>query len=307
MQERYAYLGPAGTFSEAALRAVAGSENAELVPCPTIETTLEAVRLGTADRAVVPIESSVDGAVTATLDELATGDELFITAEVLLPIRFALLVRDGTRLDEIATVGGHPQAQAQCRRWLAANLPGAEWLPTASNALAARQVAAGELDAALAGAFAAADYGLSVLADDVHDTAGAVTRFVVVSKPGPLPARSGADRTSLVAFLAEDHPGALMEILTEFAVRGINLTRIESRPTGDALGKYYFCIDCEGHVDDARVGEALMGLRRVCADVRFVGSYPRSDGGKTQVRAGTSDVEFADAAAWLARLRYGRV
>jgi prephenate dehydratase len=307
MQERYAYLGPAGTFSEAALRAVAGSENAELVPCPTIETTLEAVRLGTADRAVVPIESSVDGAVTATLDELATGDELFITAEVLLPIRFALLVRDGTRLDEIGTVGGHPQAQAQCRRWLAANLPGAEWLPTASNALAARQVSAGELDAALAGAFAAADYGLSVLADDVHDTAGAVTRFVVVSKPGPLPARSGADRTSLVAFLAEDHPGALMEILTEFAVRGINLTRIESRPTGDALGKYYFCIDCEGHVDDARVGEALMGLRRVCADVRFVGSYPRSDGGKTQVRAGTSDVEFADAAAWLARLRYGRV
>jgi prephenate dehydratase len=307
MRERYAYLGPAGTFSEAALRAVAGSEDAELVPCPTIETTLEAVRLETADRAVVPIESSVDGAVTATLDELATGDELFITAEVLLPIRFALLVRDGTRLGEIATVGGHPQAQAQCRRWLAANLPGAEWLPTASNALAARQVADGELDAALAGAFAAADYGLSVLADDVHDTAGAVTRFVVVSKPGPLPARSGADRTSLVAFLAEDHPGALMEILTEFAVRGINLTRIESRPTGDALGKYYFCIDCEGHVDDARVGEALMGLRRVCAEVRFVGSYPRSDGGKTQVRAGTSDAEFADAAAWLARLRYGRV
>src|SRR6202011_2098081 len=134
MQERYAYLGPAGTFSEAALRAVAGSENAELVPCATIETTLEAVRLGTVDRAVVPIESSVDGAVTATLDELATGDELFITAEVLLPIRFALLVRDGARLDEIATVGGPPQAQAQCRHWLAANLPEAEWLPTASNA-----------------------------------------------------------------------------------------------------------------------------------------------------------------------------
>ena len=307
MQERYAYLGPAGTFSEAALRTIPGSENAELVPCPTIEATLDAVRLGSAERAVVPIESSVDGAVTATLDELATGDELLISAEVLLPIRFALLVRDGTRLDEITTVGGHPQAQAQCRRWLTANLPAAEWLPVASNALAAQQVAAGELDAALAGAFAAPDYGLSVLVDEVHDTAGAVTRFVVVGKPGPLPAPTGADRTSLVAFLAEDHPGALMEILTEFAVRGINLTRIESRPTGDALGRYYFCIDCEGHIDDARVGEALMGLRRVCAVVRFVGSYPRSDGGKTQVRAGTSDAEFADAAAWLARLRYGRV
>jgi prephenate dehydratase len=307
MQPRYAYLGPAGTFSEAALHSLAGSDHAELVPCPTIEATLDAVRLGQAERAVVPIESSVDGAVTATLDELATGDELLISAEVLLPIRFALLVRDGTGLDEIVTVGGHPHAQAQCRRWLAANLPDAEWLPTASNALAARQVAAGELDAALAGAFAAPGYGLSVLADGVHDTAGAVTRFVVVGKPGPLPAPTGADRTSLVAFLAEDHPGALMEILTEFAVRGINLTRIESRPTGDALGRYYFCIDCEGHVDDARVGEALMGLRRLCAVVRFAGSYPRSDGGKTQIRPGTSDAEFAEAAAWLGRLRYGRV
>jgi prephenate dehydratase len=307
MQYRYAYLGPAGTFTEAALRTLDGSEHAEHVPFPTIAAALEAVRLGAAERAVVPIESSVDGAVTATLDELATGDELLIYAEVLLPVGFALLVRDGTRLGDIATVGGHPQAQAQCRRWLADHLPGAEWLPAASNATAARQVADGELDAALAGAFAAPGYGLSVLVDEVHDRAGAITRFVVVGRPEPLPAPTGADRTSLVAFLADDHPGALMEILTEFAVRGINLTRIESRPTGDVLGRYYFCIDCEGHIDDARVGEALIGLRRVCTDVRFAGSYPRADGGKTQVRRGTSDAEFADAAAWLARLRYGRV
>ena len=307
MQEKYAYLGPAGTFSEAALHTLADAENAELVPCPTIGAALDAVRSGSAEVGVVPIESSVEGPVTATLDELATGDELLIGAEILLPIRFALLGREGTRLDEIATVGGHPQAQAQCRRWLASNLPAAEWLPAASNALAASQVAAGQLDAALAGSFAAAAYGLSVLADEVNDRAEAVTRFVVVRKPGPLPAPSGADRTSLVAFLAEDHPGALMEILTEFAVRGINLSRIESRPTGDRLGRYYFCIDCEGHIDDARVGEAMMGLRRVCADVRFVGSYPRSDGGKTQVRSGTSNDDFADAAAWLGRLRYGRV
>jgi prephenate dehydratase len=137
--------------------------------------------------------------------------------------------------------------------------------------------------------------------------AGAVTRFVVVGRPGPVPAATGADRTSLVAFLREEHPGALMELLTEFAVRGINLTRIESRPTGDGLGKYCFSIDCEGHLDDARVGEALMGLRRVCADVKFLGSYPRHDGGPAQVRPGTSDAEFAQAAAWLGRLRYGRV
>ncbi|HEY3957749.1 MAG TPA: prephenate dehydratase [Streptosporangiaceae bacterium] len=304
---RYAYLGPAGTFTEAALRTLPDAAQAELVPCQTIAAALEEARLGHADAAVVPIESSVDGAVTATQDELATGGELLICGEVLLPVEFALLARPGTELAQITTVGGHPQAQAQCRHWLAGHLPGAQWRPAASNAMAAQQVADGELDAALAGSFAAADYELAVIADKVHDRAGAVTRFVVTRRPGPLPAPTGADRTSLAAFLAEDHPGALMEILTEFAVRGINLSRIESRPTGDALGRYYFCIDCEGHIDDARVGEALMGLRRVCADVRFMGSYPRSDGGKTQVRPGTSDGEFAAAAAWLGRLRYGRV
>ena len=304
---RYAYLGPEGTFTEAALRTLPDAGDAERLPCPTIQAALEAVRLGAADLAVVPIESSVDGAITATQDELATGGELRICAEVLLPIEFALLASPGTELAQVATVGGHPQAQAQCRQWLASNLPDAQWRPAASNAMAAHQVAEGELDAALAGAFAASGYGLAVIADKVHDRAGAITRFVAARRPGPLPAPTGADRTSLAAFLAEDHPGALMEILTEFAVRGINLTRIESRPTGDALGQYYFCIDCEGHIDNARVGEALMGLRRVCADVRFMGSYPRSDGGKTQVRPGTSDGEFASAAAWLGRLRYGRV
>ena len=304
---RYAYLGPAGTFTESALRTLPDAGQAELVPCATIQAALEAVRQASVDAAVVPIESSVDGAVTATLDELATGGELLIRAEVLLPIEFALLARPGTGIGQIATVGGHPQAQAQCRAWLAGHLPDAQWRPAASNAMAAQQVASGELDAALAGAFAATGYGLAVLADKVHDHAGAVTRFVLVGGPGPLPAATGADRTSLAAFLVQDHPGALMELLTEFAVRGINLSRIESRPTGDELGRYYFCIDCEGHIDDARVGEALMGLRRVCADVRFIGSYPRSDGGKTQVRAGTSDAEFAAAAAWLGRLRYGRV
>jgi prephenate dehydratase len=222
-------------------------------------------------------------------------------------VTFALLGRKGMGLADIKTVGGHPQAQPQCRRWLAQHLPDAEWRPASSNADAARQAADGQIDAALAGAFAAGRYGLAVLAGEVNDMPDAVTRFVVVSRPGPVPAATGADRTSLVAFLREDHPGALMELLTEFAVRGINLTRIESRPTGDGLGKYCFSIDCEGHLDDARVGEALMGLRRVCADVRFLGSYPRRDGGRSQVRTGTSDAEFAQAAAWLGRLRYGRV
>jgi prephenate dehydratase len=306
MADRFAYLGPEGTFTEAALAAFAG-EDADAVPYPSVGAALDAVRAGDADRAVVPIENSVEGAVTATLDELATGADLTIYAEVVLPVVFALLAREQTTLAGVKTVGGHPQAQPQCRRWLAAHLPDAEWRPASSNAEAARLAADGHLDAALAGAFAAGRYGLAVLASEVNDVPDAVTRFVVTGRPGPLPAPTGADRTSLVAFLREDHPGALMELLTEFAVRGVNLTRIESRPTGDGLGRYCFSIDCEGHLDDARVGEALMGLRRVCAQVKFLGSYPRQDGASTRVRPGTSDGEFAEAAAWLARLRYGRV
>lgn len=305
---RYAYLGPEGTFTEAAVTALAGPRDGDvqLVSCATIGATLAAVRSGATDRAVVPIESSVEGIVTATVDDLAGGGDLLIRAETRLPIEFALLARAGTTLDDVKTVGGHPQAEAQCRRWLAASLPGREWVPHPSNAEAARRVGEGELDAALASAAAAGRYGLVVLAPDVHDRSNAVTRFVEVVPPGSLPAPSGADRTSLAAFLAHDHPGALMEILTEFAVRGINLSAIQSRPTGDGLGSYFFFIDCEGHIDDARVGEAMMGVRRVCPDVRFLGSYPRSDGGRTQVRPGTSDPEFAEAAAWLGRLRYGR-
>jgi prephenate dehydratase len=306
---RYAYLGPEGTFTEAAVAALARAHSRadiEPVPCATVGAALAAVRTGAADRAVVPIESSVEGIVTATVDDLAGVGDVLIQAETRLPIEFALLARAGTELADVKTVGGHPQAEGQCRRWLAANLPGREWLPFPSNAEAARRVGAGELDAALAMAAAADRYGLTVLVPDVHDRSNAVTRFVEVAPPGSLPAPTGADRTSLAAFLAHDHAGALMEILTEFAVRGINLSTIQSRPTGDGLGSYFFFIDCEGHIDDARVGEAMMGVRRVCAEVRFLGSYPRTDGGRLQVRPGTSDSEFAEAAAWLARLRYGR-
>jgi prephenate dehydratase len=306
---RYAYLGPEGTFTEAAAAVLARSRvgaDVQLVPCSSVGASLAAVRTGAAERAVLPIESSVEGIVTATVDDLAGGGDVLICAETRLPIEFALLAREGTTLADVKTVGGHPQAEGQCRRWLAASLPGSEWLPFSSNAEAARRVGEGGLDAALASASAAGRYGLTVLAPDVHDRPNAMTRFVEVAPPGSLPAPTGADRTSLAAFLADDHAGALMEILTEFAVRGINLSTIQSRPTGDGLGSYFFFIDCEGHIDDARVGEAMMGVRRVCAEVRFLGSYPRSDGGRTHVRPGTSDPEFADAAAWLARLRYGR-
>jgi prephenate dehydratase len=233
-----------------------------------------------------------------------------ICAEVLIPVEFALLARPGTSLAGIRRVGGHPVAQPQCRNWLAANLPDADWLPAASNSDAARQVQEGALDAALAGVFAAELYGLVALATGVHDRDDAVTRFVAVRLPGQLPVPSGSDKTSVVAFLMDDHPGALMDILGQFAFRGVNLTRIESRPTGDGIGRYFFFIDCEGHVAQARVGEALMGLRRVCSTVRFLGSYPQATlavPGRAARQDDKSDEEFIEAADWLARIRSGQV
>ncbi len=313
---RYSYLGPRGTFTEAAVQALSGSAEPDALPCGSIQATLDAVRDGRSQLGVVPIESSVEGAVTATLDELAVGTELVICAEVLVPVEFALLARPGARLGGIRRVGGHPVALPQCRNWLAANLPQAGWVPAASNSDAARQVQEGSLDAALAGVFAAELYGLIPLATGVHDRDDAVTRFVAVRLPGELPGPSRADKTSVVAFLMDDHPGALMDILGQFAFRGVNLTRIESRPTGDGIGRYCFFIDCEGHVAQARVGEALMGLRRVCSAVRFLGSYPQAvpAGESATAKAGDlgqqnakSDAEFIEAADWLARIRSGQV
>ena len=200
-----------------------------------------------------------------------------------------------------------PHTEAQVRGWLRRTLPAARFIPAASTADGARAVAAGEADAAVAAPLAAEHYGLEIVADDIHDTDGAVTRFVLVARGGSPPAPpTGADRSTLVAFIADDHPGALLEILTEFAVRGVNLTRIESRPTGQGIGRYYFSVDCEGHLADARVGEALSALRRICDDVRFLGSYARADGATPVVRRATTDEDFADAAAWLARLRDGQ-
>jgi prephenate dehydratase len=217
------------------------------------------------------------------------------------------LARPGTTLADVKTVTTIPHAEAQVRGWLRRTLPDAQFIPAASTADGARAVAAGEADAAVAAPLAAEHYRLDVVAHDIHDVEGAVTRFVLVAPAGsPPPQPTGADRSTLVASIADDHPGALLEILTEFAVRGVNLTRIESRPTGQGIGRYYFSVDCEGHIADARVGEALSALRRICDDVRFLGSYARADGAAPTVRRGTTDEEFTDAAAWLARLRSGQ-
>lgn len=301
----YGYLGPEGTFSEAALRSLPIAFDAELVPFPSVPDALDAVRAQEVDGALVPLESSVEGSVSSTLDELASGPPVVIDCEVLLPVSLALLARAGTSRDDIRTITTIPHAEAQVRRWLRTNLPGFRFIPAASTADGARAVAEGLANAAVAAPLAAERYGLSVVAYDINDNPGAVTRFVLVTRPAPPHRPTGADRTTVVAYIADDHPGALLEILTEFAVRGVNLTRIESRPTGGGLGRYYFSIDCEGHVNDDRVGEALSALRRICADVRFVGSYARSDKASPVVRRGTDDKDFQEAAEWLARIRAG--
>ncbi|WP_129841413.1 prephenate dehydratase [Streptomyces sp. RFCAC02] len=303
---RYTYLGPEGTFTEAALRTLPEAATRELVPTISVPAALDAVRGGEAAAAFVPIENSVEGAVNATVDELASGRPLMIYREVLMPIAFALLARPGTTMDTIKTVTGHPVAQPQVRGWLARHLPDAQWESAASNADGARLVQEGRYDAAFAGEFAAPIYGLVPLVTDIHDAQNATTRFVLVSRPARPAAPTGADKTSVVLWLRADHPGALLEVMQEFAACGVNLTRIESRPTGAGIGQYSFSADCEGHIADRRVGEALMGLRRLCADVRFLGSYPRADGVAPTVRTGTADADFLAAADWLTRCLDGR-
>ncbi|MFE3825209.1 prephenate dehydratase [Streptomyces sp. NPDC059092] len=306
---RYTYLGPEGTFTEAALRTLPEAATRELVPMVSVPAALDAVRSGEAAAALVPIENSVEGGVTSTLDELAGGEPLMIYREVLLPISFALLVRPGTQLSDVKTVTGHPVSQPQVRNWLRAQLPEALWESAASNADGARLVQEGRFDAAFAGAFAAATYGLEPLVSEIHDAANAETRFVLVGRPARPAAPTGADKTSVVIWLGDDRPGALLELLQEFAVRGVNLMLIQSRPTGAGIGNYCFAVDAEGHISDRRVGEALMGLKRICPKVRFLGSYPRAGVSAADVgtlRPGTSDAEFIGAADWLARSQDGR-
>ncbi|MER7758377.1 prephenate dehydratase [Streptomyces sp. NPDC097619] len=306
---RFTYLGPEGTFTEAALRTLPEAATRELVPMVSVPAALDAVRSGEAAAALVPIENSVEGGVTATLDELASGEPLMIYREVRLRIAFALLVRPGTGLSDIKTVTGHPVAQPQVRKWLRANLPDAVWESAASNADGARLVQEGRFDAAFAGEFAAATYGLEPLVTEIHDAENAETRFVLVGRPARPAAPTGADKTSVVIWLGDDRPGALLELLQEFAVRGVNLMLIQSRPTGEGIGNYCFAVDAEGHIADRRVGEALMGLKRICPNVRFLGSYPRAGVSPAEVgapREGTSDSAFSAAADWLTRCLDGR-
>lgn len=269
---RFAYLGPAGTFTEAALNKISCESDVK-IPYANVTAVLDAVRNNEADYALVPIENSVEGVVARTLDELATGEALTISGEVTLPVTFALLAKSATR--DIKRIGTHPHAESQCRTYIAKNFPHAEIVSTNSTSAAAEQVGKGELDAAIASSAAAAHYGLEIRADDIGDNAGAVTRFICAQRPGWIPEPTGNDRTSMAIFIDIDHAGALLEILQVFARRNVNLTFIQSRPTGRELGHYHFIIDVEGHINDGAVGGSLTELREICDDIRFLGSYPR--------------------------------
>jgi prephenate dehydratase len=269
---RYAFLGPAGTFSEEALLSL-GLEDVEDVPCISIEEVFEAVERGQADAGIVPIENSVEGSVNATLDSLAFETSLEIQREVVIDVHHALITAPGAELGDVRTVVSHPQATGQCRRWLARNLPGRTIVAANSTAEAVQRAVAEPTIAAVGTRLAAQLHGGEVREPAIEDYAGNQTRFVLIGRG--LHGRTGKDKTSLALFLKADKPGALLMILSEFAYGEVNLTKIQSRPTKRALGEYMFFVDLEGHVDDQNVKTALDCLRLKLREVKVLGSYPR--------------------------------
>lgn len=298
------FLGPEGTFTEAALLQVPGAVDMTRVSSTNAAAALAKVRSGEAFAAMLPIENSIEGGVPATLDAISKGMELRILHEVVVPVSFVLVARAGVGLADITAVGTHPHAWAQTRDWFGGHLPLASHVPVNSTAAAAHALLTGTdaFQAAVCAPLVAEQIGLNILAAGIEDNLGAVTRFVLVGRPGSLPEPTGADKTTLAIPLPEDHPGALMAILEQFASRGVNLSRIESRPTGQFLGHYIFSVDVDGHIHDARVADALRGLHRVSPDMRFLGSYPRADQQPPLIRPYNSDAAFGDASAWVESL-----
>jgi prephenate dehydratase len=294
-----AYLGPEGTFAEQAARVLVPQD--ELRSAVSVHAAIAALRARQVDAACVPVENSVEGSVPTTLDAMVEGEPVLAVAETVLPVQFSVLVRHGTEANDVRTVATHPHAAAQVRCWLSTHLPGATTMLTDSTSAAAVAVLEGRADAAVCAPVALAHYPLAELASGVHDKDDAQTRFLLLRRPGTLPPPTGTDRTSLVA-IAADRPGALLEVLAGFALRGINLTRIESRPMKARLGEYQFFLDCEGHVAEDAVGDTLAELRRRCTWVRFLGSYPRVGA----PRPGPDPAGFSAAKEWLSAVRAGR-
>ncbi len=297
------FLGPAGTFTEEALFTQPDYASADLIPAATLSEALEAVGSGLATLAFVPIENSIEGAVNATVDSLVFEVDLLIQREVVLDIHLHLATQPGAGLRDITRVLSIPVASAQCRRYLTAQLPNAEIIATNSTAEAARIVSTETQPgaAALAPRLAAELYGLDVIASSVEDHSDNQTRFVALASVG-LPAPTGHDKTSIVCFQREDRPGSLHGILSEFAARSINLTKLESRPSKRGLGNYCFLIDLEGHVADEVVADCLRVLHAELAGVKFLGSYPAAGDHGPAVRA-RADTAWREADGWVNSLR----
>jgi prephenate dehydratase len=301
---RVAFLGPHGTFTEEALLSQPDLAEGELVPIRSIPEVIAEVERGEADLGVVPIENSIEGSVNATLDTLAfeTDPEVLIQRELVLAIDLNLVARSGTELADVRQVSSHPHASAQCREWLARKLPGVEVVAANSTAEAAQEIARSKRvgRAAISTALAANLYGLVVLAADVEDHPENQTRFVLLGRG--IPAPTGHDKTSLVCFQSQDRPGSLLGILQEFAARAINLTKLESRPTKRGLGQYCFFIDCEGHVADEVVADALRNLAAK-QTVKFLGSYPMAGSEAGEARRKAHGKAWRAASAWVEDLR----
>lgn len=304
----YAFLGPVGTFTELALAQVKEAKSAKHLPVSTINEAIEAVVSGKAQRAIVPVENSIEGGVSATLDALANTTDIRIYGEYLVPITFHLVAKPGTKLADVKVVSTHPTAYAQCRGWMQDNIAAHSYLPSTSTAAAAADLLSKDplADAAIAAKSITDHYKLTVLARNIGDNKNAQTRFIEIGLNAKPTKRSGKDKTSVIVELPEDRPGALLEMLEQFAARGVNLSRIESRPIGDQLGRYRFNIDVQGHIDDDAVAEALMGLHRFSPHVTFLGSYPRADKKKSEHEGNNSNKEFSSAESWLNKLRQGR-
>ncbi len=268
------YLGPQGTFTEEAGLGPFSFAESDLVTFPTVADVIQAVEDGKVAKGIVPIENSIEGSFNLTLDMLAFEANVLIEREGIVPIRHNLLVKPGTKLTDIKSVISQPHATAQCRQFLKENLPNAVAEAANSTAEAAKKVAGeGGASAAIGTALAAKLYGLEVLAEDIEDVKGNQTRFILIGKEKS--ARTGQDKTSIVVMPHEDRPGLLLQILQEFAFRFINLSKIESRPSKQALGQYIFFIDMEGHIEDKVIDDALKCLSCKFRDVKFLGSYPK--------------------------------
>lgn len=296
----YSYLGPAGTFTEQALKQVPEAQGQQWRPVANLGEALGDVVSGRSSAAMIAIENSVDGGVTVAQDALATIPGLRIIGEYLVPVNFVLVARPGTRLEDVRVINGHPVAYGQTRKWLDEHRPGHEHIPASSNVQAAANLFADQTaDAAIAPPGIEEHYDVDVLATGIGENENAVTRFVLVSRTAPVRPRTGADKTSLIVELARDHSGALLELLEQFSTRGVNLTLLASRPIGDRLGRYRFVIDAEGHLTDQRVADALLGVKRSSPNVVFLGSYPRADREPATSEPAHSDEVFLEAQEWL--------